>query len=81
MLKRFHELLNKIKRNVEEPLMKMSLDSVQGIFEMQDMNKWLKFNAMNENQLENAQNFDIQLESILKKAICSRLPIRKHIAK
>lgn len=67
MLKRFHELLNKIKRNVEEPLMKMSLDSVQGIFEMQDMNKWLKFNAMNENQLENAQNFDIQLESILKK--------------
>ena len=67
MLKRFQELLNKIKRNVEEPLMKMSLDSVQGIFEMQDMNKWLKFNAMNENQLENVQNFDIQLESMLKK--------------
>lgn len=67
MLKRLQELLDKIKSNLEEPLMKMSLESVQGIFEMQDMNKWLKFNAMNEKQVVNAQNFDVQLESMLKK--------------
>ena len=67
MLKRLQKLLDKIKSNLEEPLMKMSLESVQGIFEMQDMNKWLKFNAMNEKQVVNAQNFDVQLESILKK--------------
>ena len=67
MLKRLQELLDRIKSNLEEPLMKMSLESVQGIFEMQDMNKWLKFNAMNEKQVLNAQNFDVQLELILKK--------------
>ena len=67
MLKRLQELLDKIKSNLEEPLMKMSLESVQGIFEMQDMNKWLKFNAMNEKQVVNAQNFDVQLGSMLKK--------------
>lgn len=67
MLKRLQELLDRIKSNLEEPLMKMSLESVQGIFEMQDMNKWLKFNAMNEKQVVNAQNFDVQLELILKK--------------
>ena len=67
MLEKFQETISKLKKKQEVELMKMSLESVQGFFEMQDINKWLKFNAINKNQIENAENFDIQLNSILKK--------------
>ena len=67
MLEKFQEMLQKFKKQKDEELMTFSLSSVQGFFDMQDLNKWLKFNAMNKQQVENAEKFDIQLDGILKK--------------
>ena len=68
MLEKFQELLQKCKKlQNEEPLMEMSLEFVQGLFEMQDVNKWLKYNAMNVKQLENVQKFENKLQKLLEK--------------
>ena len=68
MLEKFQELLQKCKElQNEEPLMEMSLEFVQGLFEMQDVNKWLKYNAMNVKQLENVQKFENKLQKLLEK--------------
>ena len=68
MLEKFQELLQKCKKlQNEEPLMEMSLEFVQGLFEMQDVNKWLKYNAMNVKQIENVQKFETNLQKLLEK--------------
>ena len=67
MLEKFQEMLQKFKKQKDEELMKFSLSTVQGFFDMQDLNKWLKFNAMNKQQVENAEKLDIKLNGILKK--------------
>lgn len=68
MLEKFQELLQKCKKvQNEEPLMEMSLGFVQSLFEMQDVNKGLKYNAMNVKQIENVQKFENNLQKLLEK--------------
>lgn len=67
MLERFENFVNSAIEKQNEHLMLFDLDVVQGYFEMQDVNKWLKFNAMTEEQEENANSFEEHLQSIIKK--------------
>ncbi len=67
MLERFQALLEKCKKEQKDGLQEMSLEFVQGLFEMQDVNKWLTFNAVSENQIQNVQNFENNLQKVLKK--------------
>ena len=67
MLERYQALLEKCKNVKSDGLQEMSLEFVQGLFEMQDVNKWLTFNAVNENQIQGVQNFENHLQELLKK--------------
>lgn len=67
MLEKFQEILEKRKAEEEKGLMLFDLNTVQGYFEMQDVNKWLKFNAITEEQVENANSFEGHLQSVIKK--------------
>ena len=67
MLEKFMKKLKEFKNNKDNELMKFKPETVQGFFEMQDLNKWLKFNAITKNQLDNAERFEEQIQSIMKK--------------
>ncbi len=67
MLEKFQNLLEQCKNAKDNGLQEMSLEFVQGLFEMQDINKWLTFNVMNENQIQSVQNFENHLQKLLKK--------------
>lgn len=67
MLEKFMKKLKEFKNNKEQELMKFNLKTVQGFFEMEDQNKWLKFNAITKNQLESANRFEEEFNSIIKK--------------
>ncbi|HIU52348.1 MAG TPA: hypothetical protein IAB70_07045 [Candidatus Merdicola faecigallinarum] len=67
MLEKFQMMLEEFKKNKENELIKFDLKTVQQYFEMQDVNKWLKFNAMNKEQVERANSFEKHLQDLLKK--------------
>lgn len=67
MLEKFMEKLRQLKSKKEQELMKFSLETVQGFFEMEDQNKWLKFNAITKNQLDSVNRFEEKFNSIIKK--------------
>ncbi len=67
MLETWNELLSKLKllkHNVHP-----SLNFIQSIFEMEDLNKWLKFNATTDEQINRVQKFEKQVEN-LKEKLC-----------
>lgn len=67
MLERFRKLVdNAIKKQGKNNLMEWPLEDVQGLFEMKHVNDWLKYNAMNENQIRNTINCEIHLNEIIK---------------
>lgn len=65
MLEKWQNLLKdlKIKKHKDH----MSLEFIQSVFEMQDVNKWLKFNATSKTQLERAQNVEATLQALMEK--------------
>lgn len=67
MLEKFEKKLNEFKTKKENELVTLSLDTVQDYFKMQDVNKWLKFNAMNDNQIRQADSYEQHLQNLLKK--------------
>lgn len=67
MWEKFMKVINEFKKSKENELMRFDLETVQGFFEMQDHNKWLRFNAITQKQLETADRFEFQLNSIMKK--------------
>ena len=69
MLEKYQALIKecKGKQEAKRKMHHMSLEFIQGLFEMQDVNKWLTFNAMNENQIQNVQKFENHLQNLLKK--------------
>lgn len=52
----------------------ISMEKVQGYFDMIDTNKWLLFNAMNEEQVQRARNFEKHTLNIVNDLIAP-LPI------
>ena len=67
MWEKFAKVINEFKKSKENELMKFDKETVEGFFEMQDQNKWLKFNAITQNQVDTANRFDNQLNSIMQK--------------
>lgn len=67
MLERFKSFVNSAIEKQQEQLLLFDLDVVQGYFEMQDINKWLKFNVMTKEQEENVNRFEKHLQKIIKK--------------
>ena len=67
MLERFQKMLQNLKNKKEKELMTFSLDTVQDYFKMQDVNKWLKYNATNAEQVRRADRYEENLQSLLKK--------------
>ena len=67
MLERFQKMLHDLKAKKENELMTFSLDTVQDYFKMQDVNKWLKYNATNAEQVRQADRYEEHLQSLLKK--------------
>jgi len=65
MLERYQILLEKLKKCRDKQ--HLSTEFIQNVFEMQDVNKWLKFNATTEEQLKRAQKVEDSIESLLKK--------------
>lgn len=67
MLDKFQRMLNKIEKVNRKELKMVNLNTVQQYFEMEDLNKWLKFNAINEEQVRRANTFDKYLKNEIKK--------------
>lgn len=67
MLEKFIKELNKFKIKKDNELMNFKLETVQGFFEMQDYNKLLRYNAITKIQLDNAERFEVQIQSIMEK--------------
>lgn len=67
MLERFEEMLEKLKAKKANELMTFSLETVIGYFEMQDINKFLKFNSITEEQFKRTSNIEQHIQDILKK--------------
>ena len=63
----FIEKLKALKKQTENELMTFKLETVQGFFEMEDNNKWLKYNAITQKEVERANSFEQHLHSILGK--------------
>ena len=67
MLEKSQMMLEEFKKNKENELIKFDLETTQQYFKMQDVNKWIKFNAMNKEQVERANSFEKHLQDLLKK--------------
>ena len=69
MLEKYQNFLEKCKKNRKQDkpqLEKWDLEHVQGLFEMQDMNKELRLCAINKNQLEATEEYEQSIQEILK---------------
>ena len=67
MLEKLKEIVNNaVKKQDENNLIDWPLEDVQGLFGMKHVNDWLKFNAMNERQIENALSFEKHLNNLIK---------------
>ncbi len=64
MLEKYQSLIEKLKQK-EQP----SLKFVQSIFEMEDLNKWLKFNATTKEQKQRVEKIENQMHR-LKEKLC-----------
>jgi len=52
----------------------VSIEKIQGYFDAIDVNKWLLFNAMNEEQVNKARNFEKHVLNVVNDLIAP-LPI------
>ena len=67
MLEKYQSLIEKLKKCEEKQ--HMSAEFIQNVFEMQDVNKWLKFNAITDAQLKRVEEVENSIQALLKK-IC-----------
>ena len=67
MLEKLMQKLKELKKEKENELMDFSLETVQGFFDMEDQNKWLKYNSVTQEQLNRTERFEEQFYSIIKK--------------
>jgi len=65
MLEKFQSMLRTLKK--KDTKMKMSLNSVQALFNMLDMCKELKMHAITPTQVENMQSAEMHINYIIKK--------------
>ncbi len=65
MLEKYQNLLEILKKNKDKQ--HMSTEFIQNVFEMQDVNKWLKFNSTTDAQLKRVEEVENNIQSLLKK--------------
>lgn len=79
MLEKYQKMLKKAKEKQAQNNSwfppEMSLEFVQNLFEMLDVNKWLKFNATSEKQLEQIEKREKTITETLKKLCVPTYPI------
>ena len=67
MIDKFIKKLRQYISDKDNELMTFNLETIQGFFEMQDQNKWLRFNAITLKQVQDTDRFEEHIESILKR--------------
>lgn len=67
MLEKFQKMLDDLKKQQNKELQEMSQEFIEELFEMIDLNKWLKSKAFTENQKKQTQQREDNLNGILKK--------------
>lgn len=67
MLERFQKMLEELKKKQSEELLPTTLETVEGYFNMEDTNKWLKFNAITPEQICRVNTFEANLKKVFAK--------------
>ena len=65
MLEKYQMYLEKLKKCRDKQ--HMNTEFIQNVFEMQDVNKWLKFNSTTDAQLKRVEEVENNIQSLLKK--------------
>ena len=64
MLEKFQKMLEDLKKKQNNELLSTTLENVENYFNMEDWNKWLKFNAMTPAQLRRVEAFENNLKKV-----------------
>lgn len=67
MLERFQAMIEELKQKQSNELLPTTVETLEGYFEMEDKNKWLKFNAFTIEQINNAEKFENNLKKVFAK--------------
>lgn len=67
MLEKFQKMLEDLKKKQSNELLPTTVETVEGYFNMEDWNKWLKFNAFTSEQLDRANAFEKNLKKVFAK--------------
>ena len=60
-------MLEDLKKKQSNELLPTTIETVEGYFNMEDWNKWLKFNAMTPAQLRRVEAFENNLKKVFAK--------------
>ena len=67
MLENLKQIISKaVEKQDKTYLMTWKTDDIEGLFNVKYLNDWLKYNAMNEQQLENATRFENYFNDLIK---------------
>lgn len=64
MLEKFQKMLEDLKKKQDNELLPTTLENVENYFNMEDWNKWLKFNAITQTQLNRVNAFESNLKKV-----------------
>ena len=65
MLEYYQNFIKQLKQKKQKE--QMSLKFVQELFEMEDLNKWLKFNTVTEEQVQHIRKFENLMNELKEK--------------
>lgn len=69
MLERYQKFLEKCKQKYKsnnKDMMNWDIQKVENLFNMQDDNKRLRFNAINQNQVEMTERYEEHIQTLLE---------------
>lgn len=64
MLDKFQRMLEDLKKRQNNELLPTTVEAVEGYFNMEDINKWLKFNAITPEQIGRVNAFENNLKKV-----------------
>lgn len=72
---RCDDMSNLLKTDEIDTKVKMNLDFIQDLFEMQDVQKWLKLNSTDEKQIKHYEKAESIMQRLLEKLYVPNLAI------
>lgn len=69
MLEKYQNFLEKCKKKYkcnDKGLMNWDIQKIENLFNMQDTNKELRFNAINQNQVEMTERYEEHIQTLLE---------------